>query len=672
MSDAKIDEDLKAIVRRALEKMTKEHNLVWNATGPGKVQQILSEDEEVIKKFTQLMSLLASMTSALLRSRSDLLRSPPLTAALGSGTGEPVHTQQLRPAAHHPASLQSVPAASSEPNTSVGTPSVASIGDLLVSGTDRVATNQEAVECPTTFELPEMTPAPMLDGRVHSHAPNPPITDGSSFPPSGVQSITVPPSNVNIPKPASSIQQVLEARNPGSTSQVSPSVSPQPRHQGRGDGFTNKPSLDSLAASSSHTKTSYQKPSPPPSMIPNKPIFKVLPMQGKEYSLPLADAIDCTELKRRLGGADLSRLEIRFPEGLGLDYHLDSRKIKGTPKQGGEFEVEFTSLDRESGKQQRIQEKLQVNPDPESLWINTPSDGFKGTPGWKEDQDTQKRPGPQGTILAARIRGKSHAHVGSPCDDDMFIEIQDGWHILIVADGAGSAKLSRLGSQLAVQRAGKYLVDEFAKSPQMAAILQALESENPKPETLKSISQGSVGTAAYKAFGAILEAAKVDGRNHKDLSTTLLVAMARQLSSGRWFVCTFWIGDGALALYQKGQGPILFGTPDSGEYSGQTRFLDSESVSPAGLEARTRFQFVDGFDALVLMTDGVSDPKFETEARLIDRSAWDEFWTDLDHEVAPYDDVEAASKRLLTYLGFRSPGNHDDRTIAILRPKGVN
>jgi len=253
----------------------------------------------------------------------------------------------------------------------------------------------------------------------------------------------------------------------------------------------------------------------------------------------------------------------------------------------------------------------------------------------------------------------------------MFIEIQDGWHILIVADGAGSAKLSRLGSQLAVQAAGKYLADEFAKNAQMAAILNALESAEPKQETLKSISQGSVGMAAYKAFMAIYESAKAEGHNQNDLSTTLLVAMARRLSSGRWFVSTFWIGDGALALYRKGLDPILFGSPNRDEYSGQTRFLDSESVSPGGLEACTRFQFIEAFHALALMTDGVSDPKFETEVRLADKSAWDEFWTDLEGEVAPYDNAEEASKRLLAYLGFRSPGNHDDRTIAILLPKGV-
>ena len=71
-----------------------------------------------------------------------------------------------------------------------------------------------------------------------------------------------------------------------------------------------------------------------------------------------------------------------------------------------------------------------------------------------------------------------------------------------------------------------------------------------------------------------------------------------------------------------------------------------------------------------MMTDGVSDPKFETDANLNNPDKWDDLWDDLTHNkefpVELLDDNVAAKDQLLNWLDFWSPGNHDDRTIAIL------
>ena len=67
------------------------------------------------------------------------------------------------------------------------------------------------------------------------------------------------------------------------------------------------------------------------------------------------------------------------------------------------------------------------------------------------------------------------------------------------------------------------------------------------------------------------------------------------------------------------------------------------------------------------MSDGVSDPKFETDANLNNPAKWDALWDDLKQNgVDLTDDNEAAKDQLLDWLDFWSPGNHDDRTIAIL------
>lgn len=87
----------------------------------------------------------------------------------------------------------------------------------------------------------------------------------------------------------------------------------------------------------------------------------------------------------------------------------------------------------------------------------------------------------------------------------------------------------------------------------------------------------------------------------------------------------------------------------------------------ASLYQRLRFNIVNDFTALFLMTDGVSDPKFETDANLNNPDKWDTLWNDLkENGVELTDDNEAAKDQLLNWLDFWSPGNHDDRTIAIL------
>jgi hypothetical protein len=81
---------------------------------------------------------------------------------------------------------------------------------------------------------------------------------------------------------------------------------------------------------------------------------------------------------------------------------------------------------------------------------------------------------------------------------------------------------------------------------------------------------------------------------------------------------------------------------------------------PYALRAR------DDLTAVILMTDGVSDSKFETEANLARPQAWDTLWDDLDHALALHERADSSEKRRLAWLDFWSQGNHDERTITIV------
>ena len=98
-------------------------------------------------------------------------------------------------------------------------------------------------------------------------------------------------------------------------------------------------------------------------------------------------------------------------------------------------------------------------------------------------------------------------------------------------------------------------------------------------------------------------------------------------------------------------------------------FKDAASVF-----SRLRFSIEDDFTALMLMTDGVSDPMFETDRNLNDYSKWNEFWNKIKEGfpddgipgVDLRDDNPEAKDQLLRWMDFWSAGNHDDRTLAIL------
>jgi hypothetical protein len=150
------------------------------------------------------------------------------------------------------------------------------------------------------------------------------------------------------------------------------------------------------------------------------------------------------------------------------------------------------------------------------------------------------------------------------------------------------------------------------------------------------------------------------------------LTICKKFSYG-WFIASFWVGDGAICLYDKeAHSAKLLGIPDEGEYAGQTRFLTMPEIFKdiTSLYQRLRFAIVPDFTALFLMSDGVSDPKFETDANLNNPKKWDDLWDDLinnqEHPVDLSDDNEEAKNQLLDWLDFWSPGNHDDRTIAIL------
>lgn len=386
-------------------------------------------------------------------------------------------------------------------------------------------------------------------------------------------------------------------------------------------------------------------------------------------------------------------------EELGLSVESsDEGKfiIKGKPCKAGDFDVKLCFKTKEwieGESTSSISIPVAFNPDPRSLWKGIPTD--RDTPFFKEDSDkcyvkveAREHGDPRKDIVVASQRGRSHAQEGRPRDDHFSVCHCDesDWYILSVADGAGSAKYSRKGSQIACETVVSFCKDQLKSNEEFEAKIKAYQEADDKNAAQKVVGDliyKILGTAAHKAYKAINDfaadkATKTDfaGIKTKDFATTLMLAICKKFEFG-WFVASFWVGDGAMCIYNVDKNTFkLLGEPDEGEFSGQTRFLTMPEIftDATSFYKRLRFSIEDDFTALFLMTDGVSDPMFETDVNLKSIDKWHQFYNTLRAGfpndqiggVVLEDDNEETKDQLLNWLDFWSPGNHDDRTIAIL------
>jgi hypothetical protein len=435
-----------------------------------------------------------------------------------------------------------------------------------------------------------------------------------------------------------------------------------------------------LPAPASPRPAPQAQPVPPPT----QPALAQPDLADAAFLLPNARAGNAYQHRIEPEASSEAVVFLRFviPDGLSMTADLDTGTISGTPVTAGEYAIiAIYHFARQSAtRQRRASIGLSVTPDPRTMWKNQSS--ARDDPYWKPDEECGSVQGADLRIVAASKRGRSHAHVGSFRDDDYRIAHvpESGWYVAVVADGAGSARYSRRGAAIICEEAKARVLGSLAGATlgQIDTLAQAYaqaRADEAAPERrasardeLHTVLSRIVGNAAYYALRAILEetARRTDlGAGVKDYSSTALIGICKRYPFGT-LCAAYWVGDGAIGIYSRGDGVTLLGDVDSGEFSGQTRFLDHAAVDHEVLRKRTRFELVEDMAALVLMTDGVSDAKFETEACLHRSADWHQFWGELDTAVGLGADGADQERKLLDWLDFWSQGNHDDRTIALI------
>lgn len=247
-------------------------------------------------------------------------------------------------------------------------------------------------------------------------------------------------------------------------------------------------------------------------------------------------------------------------------------------------------------------------------------------------------------VSGASVIGTSHNRSGFPCQDSSNYRIAGEVLIAAVADGAGSATMSDVGSELAAE----------ASVRTAEQLLQDLHDHTPHSlhETcLKRVVVGAV-EEARRELHVESQRREVDVRQ---LATTLLLAVHT-----RDFVAAAQIGDGAMVMSDRPGPYTTFITPQRGEYANQTNFLTS---TDAMSKLDVRVERVNGSSSrLAMFTDGLQNLVLRTA----DDSPHAPFFNPVFNWIATQPVSDDTDRKLAAFLESPRVTNRADDDLTLL------
>jgi serine/threonine protein phosphatase PrpC len=391
----------------------------------------------------------------------------------------------------------------------------------------------------------------------------------------------------------------------------------------------------------------------------------------------------------KLGWDYITFSEFEGLEEYGLQFDAKAEIISGTPIQNGEFKINFKFRVEGEEEDSVLNVKiinLIINANPKSLWKTI--DSNKDDAFWKPDTIQDFQPLGDKNIVVSSKRGRSHANVGSFRDDDYAFKFFEntGWSVVAVSDGAGSSKSSRKGSEIACKEVVRYfennLTGEISTNfdqliTEFNSDVEIVEEEDVAVETTKNkinkFIYNTLGGCAKSVHNSLQEFANINEFDIKELHSTLIFSLFKKYNFG-YVILTFGVGDCPIGVLNKNRTDFkLMNWLDVGEFGGGTRFITMPEIfTSEKFSTRFGFKIIDDFSYLILMTDGIYDAKFVVEANLEKLEKWNEFISDLegineDKAKVIFDKSNnEIANQLDTWMDFWSPGNHDDRTLAII------
>lgn len=240
-------------------------------------------------------------------------------------------------------------------------------------------------------------------------------------------------------------------------------------------------------------------------------------------------------------------------------------------------------------------------------------------------------------VAAASVRGAGHARADQVCQDaHAFTLLSNGVLVAAVADGAGSANLSEVGSALAAETA-------------VAAITTA--------QTLPSVTDlegwNTLLTDALRLAQIRLETeAEQRAVDPNALATTLLLAVATPEATA-----VLQVGDGAIVVGDADGSARALTFPLHGEYANTTVFL----TSPDALET-AQFGLHPAATYLALFSDGLQRIALD----MATGTPFAPFFLPLFRFVANEPEAVAAQTQLTSFLSSPRVQERSDDDITLL------
>ncbi|MBP0639127.1 PP2C family serine/threonine-protein phosphatase [Cupriavidus sp. AcVe19-6a] len=247
--------------------------------------------------------------------------------------------------------------------------------------------------------------------------------------------------------------------------------------------------------------------------------------------------------------------------------------------------------------------------------------------------------------VSASVVGTSHVAAGIPCEDSCYANVESDSHgrpvlVVLVADGAGSARCGGLGAERAIESAASVI------SKQIQQVEYYLNEE-------------FATNCAIAVRERLYADASSEGNVARDYACTFLGLVSTGSST-----VLFQIGDGGIVV-DTGEGLTLAVEPMSGEYANQTYFVTdmdaldhlSVKVLPAGVKYAAAF--TDGIQRLALNLE-VGEPHapfFTPFFGTLDKLSMDKV-PDLDGPLREFLGSEAVNER-----------TDDDKTLVLVAAK---
>ena len=183
-------------------------------------------------------------------------------------------------------------------------------------------------------------------------------------------------------------------------------------------------------------------------------------------------------------------------------------------------------------------------------------------------------------LIEASVRGQAHEATGMPCQDFSESAMLGRDHaLLVVSDGAGSARFSDKGSKIACET--------------VLRVLSERVEERREGYRLSDLSD-----ALIEAHKAVVEQAESQGLKPREFACTM-IALIVDRSRG---LCAH-IGDGAIVIELEDGSYVAMSLPEKGEYANETSFLIDKNFLD---EIRLReLQFPAPVKGAAIFSDGI-------------------------------------------------------------------